>query len=135
MINRRVGTPKHGAGFELFAPLGGNVSVVGARERGPEPNNEVEVFVAVDVVVVPAVAVVRQKGVRSEVADVALDSARGQPAGATPQLGALLVPCEIFPAELLGGQRITSRRKRGRPGADIGTPAPFAEPVAATPSP
>src|SRR5207247_1268231 len=58
--------------------------------------------------------VVRQKGVRPEVADVALDPTGGQPAGAAPQLGALLVPREIFPAELLGRQRITSRRKRGR---------------------
>src|SRR5439155_5382790 len=128
-----AGHPEHRAGFELLDHLQGDVSVVVAQEQGPEPHHEVEDLVCRLLLEKNNVAVVRQKGVWSEVADVALDPARGQPAGAAPQLGALLVPREILPAELLGGQRITSRRKRGRPGADIGTPGPFAERGAETP--
>src|SRR5207249_9004698 len=117
--------------------LEGDVSVVVAEEQGPEPHHEIEDLVAVDVVDVAAVAVVRQKGMRPEVADVALDPTGGQPAGAAPQLRALPVPREIFPAELLGRHRITSRRNRGRlaPTSELRAPSGALGPNAKTPRP
>src|SRR5207253_10491343 len=121
--------PEHGPGLELLDDLEGDVAVVVSEEQGAEAHHEVEDLVSVDIVDVAAVPVVREKRVRSEVADVAFDPSGGESRRPAPELGALLVPRDVLPAELLGRQWITSRRKRGRRRADFGTPGPLGEDV------